>query len=231
MIPLCESNWLMVSRVVVFGSSCFSCSFGSFAVIVPPLGARGLMSYWENRYTTNETGWDVGEITTPLKNYIDQINDKNLKILIPGAGNGYEFDYFISLGFTNVYVIDIAKQPIENLKQKHLNLSTDYFIHDDFFSLNKKFDLILEQTFFCAVNPKLRKDYVDKMHDLLNHKGKLVGLLFDFPLTSEGPPFGGSEQEYLNLFSNHFEIKTLEKCYNSIKPRHGKELFINFIKK
>ena len=51
--------------------------------------------YWEGRYQSNETGWDVGKITTPLKDYIDQIENKELKILIPGAGNGYEFDYLI----------------------------------------------------------------------------------------------------------------------------------------
>jgi hypothetical protein len=47
------------------------------------------------------------------------------------------------------------------------------------------------------------------MASLLNPKGKLVGLLFDFPLTTEGPPFGGSTSEYLNLFSDKFNIKTL----------------------
>ena len=49
--------------------------------------------YWENRYKTNEISWDAGTITTPLKEYIDQIEDKSIKILIPGAGNSYEFEY------------------------------------------------------------------------------------------------------------------------------------------
>ena len=51
------------------------------------------MNYWEERYQKGETGWDAGKITTPIKEYIDQLTNKNLKILIPGAGNGYEFDY------------------------------------------------------------------------------------------------------------------------------------------
>lgn len=66
------------------------------------------------------------------------------------------------------------------------------------------------------------------MASLLNPKGKLAGLLFDFPLTTEGPPFGGSATEYLNLFSDKFTIKTLEKAHNSIKPRQNKELFFIF---
>ena len=66
------------------------------------------------------------------------------------------------------------------------------------------------------------------MASLLNPKGKLAGLLFDFPLTNEGPPFGGSKTEYTNLFSNSFYLKTLEIAYNSIKPRENKELFFIF---
>jgi thiopurine S-methyltransferase len=69
-------------------------------------------------------------------------------------------------------------------------------------------------------------NYVEKMHELLSKDGQLAGVLFDFPLTEKGPPFGGSQQEYEKLFSEKFEIKKLERCYNSIKPREGSELFI-----
>lgn len=186
--------------------------------------------YWENRYESNEIGWDVGNITTPIKEYIDQIKDKSIKILIPGAGNGYEFDYLIEKGFTNVFVIDIAENPIQNLKSKHPKF-TNHIIKGDFFEFDGNFDLIIEQTFFCALQPPLRNRYADKIKDLLNAKGKIAGLLFDFPLTNEGPPFGGSLKEYQQLFNSHFTIKKLERAYNSIKPRANKELFFIFEKK
>ena len=184
-------------------------------------------TYWETRYQNKETGWDAGSITTPLKDYIDQLTNKDLKILIPGAGNGYEFDYLIQKGFTNVFVIDIAPSPLEAIKKRNPKYS-NHLLLGDFFELNETFDLILEQTFFCALDPKLRTDYVSKMHQLLNPNGKLVGLLFDFPLTNEGPPFGGSLEAYLELFSTQFHLKTIEKAHNSIKPREGKELFFIF---
>jgi hypothetical protein len=95
----------------------------------------------------------------------------------------------------------------------------------------QKFDLILEQTFFCAIPPSMRVDYVSKMNDVLHSKGKIAGLLFDFPLTQEGPPYGGSKEEYLSLFSEKFTIKTIERAHNSIKPRQNKELFFIFEKK
>lgn len=187
--------------------------------------------YWQSRYENNETGWDAGKITTPLKEYIDQIEDKNLKILIPGAGNGYELDYFLSKGFKNVFVVDFAETPLQNIKKRIPELPDSQLIKSDFFKLDGTYDLILEQTFFCALAPELREKYVSKMHSLLSKNGKLFGLLFDFPLTEEGPPFGGSKEEYLSLFSEKFHIKTLETAYNSIQPRKERELFFIFLAK
>jgi methyl halide transferase len=186
--------------------------------------------YWENRYENNDAIWDIGHISTPLKEYIDQLQNKNIKILIPGAGNAYELDYLIEKGFQNVFVIDYAQQPINAIINRNKNLEK-HLICDDFFNHFETYDLILEQTFFCALQPNLREKYILKMHDLLSEKGKISGLLFNFPLTDVGPPFGGSYEEYVNLFSEKFTIKTLEPSYNSIKPRANKELFFTFEKK
>lgn len=188
-------------------------------------------NYWEERYQNNEIGWDVGSISTPLKEYIDQIEDKSIKILIPGAGNSYEFDYLIANGFQNTFVLDFAQSPLDNIQKRNLNCNTNQLIKSDFFEHENNYDLIIEQTFFCALDPSLRKDYVQKMRNLLNSNGKLVGLLFQFPLTEVGPPFGGSKEEYSSLFKNEFQIKTLETAHNSIKPREGNELFFIFTKK
>lgn len=181
--------------------------------------------FWESKYEKNKTGWDIGEISKPLKTYIDQLDNKSLKILIPGGGNCYEAEYLHEQGFKNVHVIDIANQPLLNLKNRFPDFPEQNLINDDFFNQEGLYDLIIEQTFFCALNPTLRKSYVNKMYDLINTKGKIVGLLFDFELTTEGPPFGGSIIEYIELFYEKFEIKVLERCYNSIKPRDGRELF------
>lgn len=51
-------------------------------------------TYWTTRYKEKKTGWDIGYPSTPIKAYADQLTDKQLKILIPGAGNAYEAEYF-----------------------------------------------------------------------------------------------------------------------------------------
>jgi SAM-dependent methyltransferase len=104
-------------------------------------------------------------------------------------------------------------------------------INIDFFKLNNSFDLILEQTFFCALTPKLRDNYVLKMNQILRPNGKLVGLLFNIPLNKDRPPFGGTKKEYLSYFKNYFKIEIMELSYNSISERTNNELFIKLIKK
>lgn len=187
--------------------------------------------YWEERYRQQLTGWDIGYMSTPLKAYVDQLENKNKSILIPGAGNSYEAEYLYKNGFKNVFVIDIAKPPLKNFKMRFPLFPDEQLIEGDFFDLDMKFDLILEQTFFCALHPETRKKYAQKAFNLLNPNGKIAGLLFNFPLTEEGPPFGGTKKEYLVYFKHLFKIKVFEVCYNSIKPREGKELFFIFEKK
>ena len=126
---------------------------------------------------------------------------------------------------------DYKRKALENIKKRIPDLDNNQIINADFFELEGKYDLIIEQTFFCALNPELRKDYVQKMKSLLNPKGKIVGLMFQFPLTVEGPPFGGSKEEYISLFQYDFNIITMETAYNSIAPRANKELFVIFEKK
>jgi thiopurine S-methyltransferase len=188
--------------------------------------------YWEERYQKNALGWDIGGISTPLKEYIDQLRSRDLKILIPGAGRGYEAEYLFRKGFHSVCVMDIAAQPLQDLKQRLPDFPEDQLLLGNFFELEgQSFDLILEQTFFCALLPAQREAYAKKMTELLTEKGTLAGLLFDFPLTEKGPPFGGSYEEYQALFSRFFTIKKLERATNSIPPRQGTELFFIFEKK
>ena len=188
--------------------------------------------YWSNRYINQQINWDLGQVSPPIKAYIDQISNKNLKILIPGAGNGYEALYLLEQGFTNVTVVDFAEKPLVDLAQKlETHHSQNYhLIQDNFFNLIGQYDLILEQTFYCAIHPSLRENYVKQILSLLKLNGKLVGLLFNKQFTFEGPPFGGTIEEYQSIFQNKYQINRMEKAYNSVKPRIGSELFINFTK-
>lgn len=188
-------------------------------------------TYWNKRYLDEDTGWDIGNVSTPLKVYFDQIENKNLKILIPGAGNSYEAEYLFNNGFNNVFVLDFSPIAIANFKQRIPGFPEHHIICENFFEHQGIYDLIIEQTFFCAIDPEQRKSYVNKTHELLEDSGKIVGLLFDDQLNNSKPPFGGCKEEYKKLFEPYFSIDIMERAYNSISPRSGRELFIKLIKK
>lgn len=193
--------------------------------------------YWQTCYESNNIGWDMGQVSPPIKAYIDHLMTnhypKNRQILIAGAGNAYEAGYLFENGFTNVYVVDFAEKPLKNFAERYPNFPKEQLICQDFFQLEKQFsgkiDLAIEQTFFCALEPQKRPNYVEQMHKLLTKNGQLVGLLFNknFPVN---PPFGGNVNEYRPLFAQYFTIEKLEPCYNSIPPRQGSELFMQMIK-
>ncbi len=185
-------------------------------------------NYWDSRYQTEQTGWDLGAASGPIRHYIDQLNNKDLRILIPGCGNAYEAEYLTEQGFSNITLIDISPSLVEQLRNKFHGRKEIKIVEGDFFEHQSEYDLILEQTFMCALDPAMREAYVRKMQSLLSPNGKLAGLLFGVHFEKAGPPFGGSIEEYESLFGEHFEIKTMEKAYNSVKPREGNELFIIF---
>lgn len=191
--------------------------------------------YWTQRYIAKNMGWDIGYPSTPLKTYIDQIEDKTISILIPGAGNAYEAEYLWQQGFNNVFVLDISEFPLQQFRDRNPDFPSAQLLSTDFFHHEKQYDLILEQTFFCSLIPTdaNRNAYAKHMAKLLRPNGKLVGVWFDIPLTDdlEKRPFGGDKTLYLSYLNPFFNTVLFERCHNSIPPRKGSELFGIFTKK
>ncbi|PCJ64404.1 MAG: SAM-dependent methyltransferase [Bacteroidetes bacterium] len=186
--------------------------------------------YWENRYQESKTGWDIGYANKIHTDYVEANYGKDARILIPGAGSAYEAEYLWKRGYTNVHPCDFAPEAKERFLKRVSDFPDNQFITGDFFEITDRFDLVLEQTFFCAINPNLRKSYVSHMHDILNVDGKIYGVMFDMD-KPDGPPYGGNPVEYKTLFSNYFAILTMEKSQKSIPKRMGNELIVEFLKK
>ena len=178
--------------------------------------------FWENRYKEKTTGWDIQSVSTPLKEYIDQLTNKDLHILVPGCGFGHEVIYLFNKGFKHVTALDFASESLIKIAAFSSEIKT---VSDDFFQHDGTYDLILEQTLFCAIDPKRREEYAQKCASLLKNNGKYVGVLFDRNFEG-GPPFGGSTEEYNTRFSNYFTSVQINACYNSIEARKGTEAFI-----
>ena len=187
--------------------------------------------YWNDLYNSKQTGWDIGYVSTPLKEYFDQLLCKSIKILVPGAGRAWEAEYLFESGFRNTYVLDFSENAIDEFKKRCPSFPESQLICQDFYKHNGSYDLIVEQTFFSSLIPEQRAAYTKQSCNLLNNGGKLVGLLFNHEFNFNGPPFGGSVEEYKQLFNPYFEFEFLETAINSIAPRKGREIFLLLRKK
>lgn len=190
--------------------------------------------FWEQRWIDQQTGWDIGYASPAIVDYFNNIENNDIKILIPGCGNAYEAEAIYQMGFHNVWIIDIAEQAIESFKKRCPEFPADQIIHGDFFTSSdldqlQPFDRIVEQTFFCAIHPSKRDEYCERMQTLLGANAVLIGLMFDFPLET-GPPFGGSKKEYIDRFSACFDDVQIAPCIHSIPPRAGREFWIEIAK-
>lgn len=187
--------------------------------------------YWDTLYKSGQPSWDIGYVSTPLKTYFEQLNDRTIKILVPGAGNGYEAEFLHKQGFPNVYLLDYSLESIKGFKRRYPEFPVHHVYNQDFYKHKGQYDLIVEQTFFSSIPRNQRVNYADKMHQLLKPGGKLAGLLFNHEFSFRDPPYGGTENEYRAIFKPLFEIRKMEIAYNSIKPRAGRELFVILQKK
>jgi len=186
--------------------------------------------FWNSRWETGQTGWDIGAPAPAFTTYFSDLSHKNAAVLIPGCGSGHEAEFLLSIGFTNITVIDIAPKAIAILNEKFRNNPNIKILCGDFFQHEGSYDYIVEQTFFCAIDPNLRHAYVSHTHQLLRPNGKIIAILFDRSFEG-GPPFGGSKEEYIQLFTPNFNVLSLELNQQSITQRMGTELFGVFEKK
>ena len=188
--------------------------------------------FWENRYTENDTGWDL-KGPTPL--FVELV--KNLKkgsLCIIGCGRGYDAITFAKKGF-RVTAVDFAPTAISSLKimadKENVKIN---MLQRDIFSLfpeyENSFDYVIEQTCFCAIHPSRRNDYEYLVRGILKNGGHIIGLWFPLDkLSSEGgPPYGTSVDDVKSLFNSNWKIKKEEFSDYSIKPRQGREKLIIF---
>jgi methyl halide transferase len=188
-------------------------------------------AFWEEHYAQGHTPWDIGQVSPPIRQYMDSLADKDLLILIPGAGHAHEAAYLHRQGFRRVMVCDWAPSAFKPLLEQTPDFPQEHLLVSDFFELELDADLLLEQTFFCAIAPERRPEYARQAARLLKPDGMLAGLLFAELFEKEGPPFGGTAEEYAGYFAPWFHLERMELCDDSIKPRLGRELFIELKKR
>ncbi len=125
--------------------------------------------------------WDLGEPTPVFNQWINSERNK-LSICILGAGNGWDALNFAEKGHY-VTAVDFADSAIANMSKMAEKLDVKLnLLHSDIFNIGKlyhdTFDIVLEYTCYCAIDPSRRIDYVNLVDRILKPDGRLVALLF-----------------------------------------------------
>ena len=197
---------------------------------------QNLPEYWEKRYQRNQAYWDMEGVSPILKELLDHpLFPKTGRVLVPGAGKGYDAAHLASVGYDTL-AVDFAQSAYLSLSdyaEKNSKLSV---LKLDLFDLTPKstetFDIVFEYTCFSAIHPGRRDEYFEVWHKMLKPDGIIVAAFF--PVINhtdlEGPPHPTSEGELMARLDGVFEIVDTYKPKSSIPSREGKEK-VWFLKK
>ncbi len=182
--------------------------------------------YWEQRYQAGETGWEKGEPSPGLVDFLAAHPDlKRGTVAVPGCGMGHDVRAFARAGFT-AFGFDIAPSAIALAREKTpaAGLTAQFqpadFLRDE---PPQKFDWVFEHTLFCAIQPDEREAYVHAVKRWLKPGGYYLAVNYLVPPEREGPPFTTSREEQWRRFSPEFELLS-EWTPRSFPNRTGQEL-------
>ncbi|HIJ51019.1 MAG TPA: methyltransferase domain-containing protein [Nitrospinae bacterium] len=194
-----------------------------------------LQEDWQRHYDEGDLGWDLGQVAPPFIKLFESKIILPGKTLIPGCGRGHEVIYLAENGF-EVTAVDYSPGAVNHLKStvQERNLKCEV-LNMDFFGIdsahNGVYDLLIEQTFFCAISPEQRSSYVSTVARALKKGGMLAGLFYHTGEEEGGPPFNTTREDIKKYFSDSFEIRQLSKAEDSAEQRKNKEWLAILIKK
>lgn len=205
----------------------------------PPLppGATAAAGFWEARYRARDTGWDIAQAAPPIVEWFSGPGapPPGQRVLVPGAGRGHDALFLAQRG-DRVLAVDFAAPALAALRRRRraLGLAPDRCrtLRADVLKLGKRFagqfDLLVEYTCYCAIDPGDRDAYAAMAAQVLRPGGLLVGLFFPFRTGTPGPPFPVSGPEIRERFAADFEVETWITPTSSIERRQGEERLVVF---
>lgn len=182
-------------------------------------------TFWSQRYGAQETPWDLGKPHPALDYVVPRLKIAKSKVIVPGCGKGHDAIRLAQMGHV-VTGVDLSEEAVAFAKDQR---SSAQFIAGDVFEYSKSqiesCDLVFEHTFFCALSPEERGRIVKTWKRLLRPGGYLMGVLM-VSLKQEGPPFGITEWEVVELLEKDFKIDYWGRLRGNETARPGKELFV-----
>jgi len=183
--------------------------------------------FWNHIYQTESPGWEIEMPSPPLAAAIPSLKIPKSRVLVLGCGSGEDAALMARAGHA-VTAVDFSEEAIGRAQKKHGDLGIQWHQQDALQLQDawiENFDIIIEHTFYCAIQPERRNELVQLWRRYLTPGGFLIGVFFSMekPL---GPPFGGSEWEIRERLRPHLQFLNWQRCRNSLKKRMGKEVLL-----
>ena len=166
------------------------------------------MKDWESAYVNDETPWDKGAPSPPLREFLSK-HAILQKVLVPGCGSGHDVRLLAGQG-ASVVGLDLAPSAVRKAGAFEA-VNEERYVTDDFLNLadefQGEFDWVVEHTCLCAIDPSQRSDYAIAVNQALIAGGHFLAIFFRevSNYTGEGPPHPISEEQIIALFSENFE--------------------------
>lgn len=180
------------------------------------------VEFWDSRYRQGRTPWDLQGVPAALTRWLATASSAG-SALIPGCGYGYEVRAFADAGW-DVTAIDYAPAAVDRARRA-LGPVGDKILLGDFFAHDfggRKFDIIYERTFLCALPPALWPAYGERVAELLADGGKLIGTFF-YGTNDDPPPHPLTAETADAVLGFHFTRLVDDPVTDSLPMFEGQE--------
>jgi SAM-dependent methyltransferase len=179
-------------------------------------------AFWNQRYASGETPWVLRKIPHTLRSFLKRRHTRK-RILIPGCGTDHGvIKAFVDAGF-EVTAIDFSPVALAETKKALGNFDAEIICADFFKShFGRRFDLVYERTFLCAINPLKWRRYAKRIAELLRPGGKLIGIFF-YGTEPQPPPYPINKAQAKDLFGKYFRLIRDLKVSDSVPMFAGME--------
>jgi len=162
-------------------------------------------AFWNQRYASAETPWVLQKIPATLRSFLKRTGTGG-RVLIPGCGTDHGvIKAFADAGF-EVTAIDFSPVALAKLKKEVGNFDGK-IMRADFFKSNfgRRFDLVYERTFLCAMHPRRWSRYAQRVSKLLRPGGNLIGIFF-YGTEPDPPPYPINKTQAKEIFGKYFRL-------------------------
>lgn len=157
---------------------------------------------WEQRFRDDTTPWERKGLHPAFVDWRAAGAFADLTtVIVPGCGRSAELKGFAALGRSAIGA-DLSATALawQEAALETAGLSAELIEADILlWRPEAQLDAVYEQTFLCAIPPRLREEYEQAVHDWLKPGGKLFALFMQKEELG-GPPYGCSIPAMRELF-------------------------------